>query len=135
VNAGRSFQEEELGGFFMTDIDIRSSGIWARVLNVVLGAWLVVSDLVWRHGEAASTNTWICGLLVIAFALWALWMPRMRYWNTLLGAWLIFAAFVLEHFSSGTRWNNVILGGVILLVSLVPGRPLPDRRAARAPTS
>ena len=36
-------------------LDIRSSGLWARYLNVLLGAWLVRSDFAWRHGEAAST--------------------------------------------------------------------------------
>jgi hypothetical protein len=52
----------------------------------------------------------------------------MRWWNTLLGAWVIFAGIVFPHLSPGTRWNNIIVGAVVLLVSLVPSRALPDRR-------
>lgn len=118
----------------MAHVDIRSSGLWARYLNVLLGAWLIISDFVWRHGEAANTNTWISGVLVIAFALWSFWWPTMRFWNTLMGAWVIFAGIVLQHASSGTQWNNIIIGALILLVSLVPSPPLPDRRAVRAPS-
>ncbi len=106
----------------------RLEGTWARSLSVLLGAWLFVSDFAWRHGSAASTNTGICGLLAVAFALWALWMPTMRWWNTALGAWVVIAGFALPHVSSGTQWNAIIVGALILLVSLVPSAPLPDRR-------
>ena len=117
----------------MAYVHIGSSGLWARYLNVLLGAWLVISDFVWQHGEAANTNTWISGVLVIAFALWSFWWPTMRFWNTLMGAWVIFAGIVLHHSSAGTQWNNIILGVLILLVSLIPSPPLPDRRAVRTP--
>ena len=108
-------------------------GTWARSLNVLLGAWLFISDFAWRHGQAAGTNTWITGLLAVAFALWALWMPAMRWWNTLLGAWVVIAAIVLPHIAAGTRWNNIIVGALILLISLVPSEPLPDRRVPVGP--
>jgi len=110
-------------------------GIWARYLNVLLGAWLVISDFVWRHGEAANTNTWITGILVVAFALWALWVPNMRWWNALLGAWAVVAAFVLPHVSGATLWNNIIIGVLILVVSLVPSAPLPDRKTLGPPAA
>jgi len=105
-------------------------GTWARWLNVALGTWLLASELAWHHDQWPRANTWITGLVVLAFALWALWMPSMRWWNTLLGAWLVLASAVLHHASSATRWNNALVGVVILLVSLVPSRPLPDRREA-----
>ena len=117
----------------MTRTDFPVAGIGARYLNVLLGAWLFISDFVWRHGAAASTNTWICGLLVIAFALWAFWMPTMRWWNTALGAWIVIAGFALPHQSAGTQWNNIIVGVLVLLISLVPSQPLPDRRGLNAP--
>jgi hypothetical protein len=116
----------------MTRTILSGDGFWPRYLNVLLGAWLLVSDVVWRHGQNQSANTWICGVLVIAFSLWALWMPAMRWWNTLLGAWVVFFSFAFDHLSAATQWNNVILGVLILLVSLVPSRPLPDRRGANA---
>ena len=62
----------------------------------------------------------------MAFALWALWVPSMRWWNTLLGAWAVVAAFIWPHVSAATAWNNAIVGALILVVSLVPSAPLPD---------
>ena len=112
----------------MTRMNFSADGTWARYLNVLVGAWLLVSAFAWRHDQAASANTWICGILVLAFALWALWMPTMQWWNTLIGAWVVFAGFALQHLSAATQWNNVILGVLILLISLVPSQPLPDRR-------
>jgi hypothetical protein len=112
----------------MERFHMRGDGTWARFLNALLGAWLFISTFAWRHGQSAGTNTWICGLLILAFAVWALWIPNMRWWNTFLGAWMIFAGIVFPHLSPGTQWNNIIVGAVVLLVSLVPNRALPDRR-------
>jgi hypothetical protein len=113
-------------------MNLFAEGTWARSLNVLLGAWLFVSAFAWQHGQAANANTWICGLLVIGFALWALWMPTMRWWNTLIGAWVVFASFFLHHRSAVTQWNNIVLGVLILAISLVPSEPLPDRTGTGA---
>jgi hypothetical protein len=53
---------------------------------------------------ASRTNSWICGI------------------------WLIVAGGALHHIASGTKWNNIIIGAVVLLVSLVPSK------ASRPPT-
>lgn len=115
----------------MTRTILSGDGPWPRYLNVLLGAWLLVSDVVWRHGQTQSANTWIC-VLVIGFALWALWMPSMRWWNVLIGSWVVFFSLAFVHVSAATEWNNVILGVLIALVSLVPSRSLPDRRESTA---
>jgi hypothetical protein len=98
------------------------NGTWARWLNILVGIWLFISAFAWQHSMAARTNSWICGILVVVFAAIAIGYPAVRYLNTILGIWLIVAGAVLHHVASGTQWNNIIVGAVVLLVSLVPSR-------------
>jgi hypothetical protein len=95
-------------------------GSQARYLNIVLGVWLFISAFVWHHSQAQFTNTWIMGIIVTAVALISLSVPAFRYVNTLAGAWLIISGFALPRATSGTTWNNVIIGILVFLASLVP---------------
>jgi len=104
------------------------NGTWARWLNILIGIWLFISAFAWQHSMASRTNSWICGILVVVFAAIALGYPVVRYLNTILGIWLIVAGGALHHVASGTQWNNIIIGAVVLLVSLVPSK------ASRPPT-
>jgi len=104
------------------------NGTWARWLNILIGVWLFISAFAWQHSMASRTNSWICGILVVVFAAMALAYPAVRYLNTILGIWLIVAGCALHHVASGTQWNNIIIGAVVLLVSLVPSK------ASRNPT-
>jgi len=58
----------------------------------------------------------------------------MRWWNTLLGAWVVVATFALPHHSGATEWNNVIVGALVLVISVVPSEALPEHRPASART-
>jgi hypothetical protein len=89
-----------------------------RYLNIIVGIWLFISAFVWRHSTAQFTNTWIMGIVVVAIAAVAFGWTAFRYVNTLAGAWLIISAFALPTFSAATRWNNFIVGVVVVLLSL-----------------
>lgn len=95
----------------------------ARILNVILGAWLFISAFAWPHTLAQRTSTWIVGALCVIFALIATSAPRFRYVNTILAIWLFISAWVLPSESAGTMWNNVIVAIAIFIVSLAPSRP------------
>ena len=82
-----------------------SGGAGARVAHVVLGVWLFISAFVWSHTYASRTNTWICGLLAVAFAVWALWAPAAVA-NTALLIRLLLGAVVF-HANAATPWNNI----------------------------
>lgn len=103
----------------------------ARIVNVVLGAWLFVSAFVWRHSPPQLTNSWVVGVLCVAFALIAMSMPSARYLNTALSIWLFLSAFLLPRISTATLWNNVLVAIAIFVVSLVPSEEAPLRRPAR----
>ena len=92
----------------------------SRYWNIVLGLWLFISAFVWPHSQAQLTNTWIMGVIVVVAAAVSLRVPGARYVNTVVGAWLIISAFALPRISTGTTWNNFIVGILVLLLSLAP---------------
>jgi hypothetical protein len=91
-----------------------------RIVNVVLGAWLFISAFLWPHTAAQRTNSWVCGVLCIVFALVATTAPWARYLNTVLAIWLFISAWALPAISAATVWNNVLVAIAIFVVSLVP---------------
>jgi hypothetical protein len=98
----------------------------ARAINIVLGVWLFISAFIWPHTMAQRTNTWILGVLCVAFALIAMGVPMVRYLNTLLAIWLFISAFALRDISVGTVWNNALVAIAIFIVSLVPASGASD---------
>lgn len=97
-------------------------GKYARVTNVVLGAWLLISSFAWKRGTPNFVNAWVIGLLVIASSLVALRSPRFRFVSTAAGFWLIASLFAWPDYSSPLVWNNVMVGLGIVVVSLVGPR-------------
>jgi len=98
----------------------------ARVVNIVLGIWLFISAFLWPHSYAQMNNTWICGVLAVAFALIAMRVPEARYLNTILAVWLFVSAWALPRISTATPWNNAIVAIAMFLVSVAPatlGKP------------
>ena len=100
----------------------RGTFVAARLVNVVLGIWLVISAFAWPHSEAQRMNAWILGVLCVAFALAALFEPTARYLNTVLSAWLLVSAWALPTVSLGTMWNSALVAIAIFFVSLAPPR-------------
>ena len=91
-----------------------------RALNVILGAWLFISAFIWPHTYAQMTNTWICGVLCVVFAVVGMFVPAARYLNTLVAVWLFVSAWALPSERPGTVWNNVLVALAIFIVSLIP---------------
>jgi hypothetical protein len=108
------------GGGLQTRRPSQTSNGAARAINIVLGVWLFISAFAWQHTDVQRTNTWILGVLCVAFALIAMGVPMVRYLNTLLAIWLFVSAFALRDLSVGTVWNNALVAIAIFVVSLVP---------------
>ena len=94
--------------------------VWARYLNVLLGIWLFISAFLWSHTPQQRTNTWIVGLLVVAFSLWALSYATARYLNTAAAIWLFFSTWALPTLHAGTVWNNLLVAIAVFIFSLIP---------------
>ncbi len=106
----------------------------ARYLNIALGIWLVVSAYLWRHSSAQLANVWISGLIVARCAAVAITEPGVRFFNSAVGIWLILSSVVLPRVSTATAWNNVLIGAVITLASLVgPRRSITSKPRMQSP--
>jgi hypothetical protein len=101
--------------------------VTARVVNVVLGAWLFVSAFAWPHGTVQLTNAWVCGLVVMGAALIAMRVEELRLVETAVAAWLFVSAFALPA-SAATAWHNAIVALAMFVVSLVPNEAVGQRR-------
>lgn len=106
----------------------------ARALNAGLGLWLLYSAFLWpaMPGLQRSTAV-IVGLLVVATALAGLWgMASARYWNVVLGGWLILSVIVPAWPGRVTFWNHIATGFGLVLFGLVARvRDLRGRRDLR----
>lgn len=92
----------------------------ARATNVLAGVWLLLAPAVLGYAGVARTNDFWVGLAVILFALLSVAYGELRYVNTGLGLWLLLAPFVLGYTHAGATANDVLLGIVVFVVSLVP---------------
>ena len=92
----------------------------ARVLNVLLGLWLVVSAFVWSHSPASKMASVILGILCVAFALMAFVWPVARYLNTVLSIVLYILGFSLAPNENATVWNAFFVASFMFIASLAP---------------
>ncbi len=89
-----------------------------RIMSIVLSVWLFISSFVWTHTEAQFTNTWIVGVVGVAFTLLTMVASNLRYLNTLLSLWLFISVFVLPT-TTATGWNNALVAIALFIMSLV----------------
>jgi hypothetical protein len=92
----------------------------ARSMNLSLGLWLFLSAFLWQHGHAQTINALVCGILAVTIALAGLeGRPYARYFNVVLGVWLIVSSFFLHGTRPPTAVNHVVVGlAIAVLASL-----------------
>lgn len=96
---------------------------WNLVLSTVLGVWLIFSPSIFGTQGRAADSDHLVGALIITFAVIALAevTRAVRFLNVLLGAWVIAAPWLLSGVLAGARWNDVIVGALVILVSFPRG--------------
>ncbi len=105
----------------------------ARTLNLVFALWLFFTAFAFPRSAASFTNAWLVGLLAAVFAVAGMRTPGARFANTALSAWLLVSALVLTRVSNISRWNDIVVALLMLVISLVPGTMYaPGRGGARA---
>jgi hypothetical protein len=97
--------------------------MWIRVINIILGIWLMAAPAVLDYGEPARTNSYIVGPLAASFATIAIWEATrsVRWVNVVLGLWLIVAPLVLGYRGSAAI-NGLIVGPLLAVLALLPGK-------------
>ena len=90
--------------------------MWAQIINIVIGLFLMVAPSLWSLDKADSDHFYIIGPLIITNAIIALWEFNrgMRWFNVLIGAWLLVSPFVLG--SKGNVASLAIVTAILLII-------------------
>ncbi len=97
--------------------------MWARLINLALGIWLMAASSVLRYGEPARTNDYIVGPIAATFAIIAISEATrgVRWVNALLGVWLVLAPWVLGYDSAWLILHSSVIGIAMWIVTAVRG--------------
>ena len=100
--------------------------MWARVIEVMLGCWLVLSPFIFRHAAEERIfwfNDFFSATIVIVLALVSFW-PPLRFahlGNFLVALWLIAFGFWASSYPAPPALQNDIGVGLLLLMfAIIP---------------
>jgi len=95
---------------------------WQDSTNAALGVWLIVAPLVlgFQSELGALANTVFVGVLLLAAALGAIFVPRAweEWTETGLGLWLAVSPWIVGFTSPLAKINAVVIGLVVLTLAL-----------------
>ena len=95
---------------------------WQDTTNAALGGWLIVAPLAlgFQSDLTALANTVLVGVLLLAAALGAIFVPRpWEDWTeSALGLWLATSPWVLGFDTQIARANAVVTGLLVLTLAL-----------------
>jgi heme A synthase len=93
----------------------------ARIFNVLIGVWLVVSAFAWPHSAAMTRYTVACGVLTAILAIAMLYFRPARYFNLVVAALLFSTSAMMSPRTDPTFWNNLIAAISIFVATLLGG--------------
>jgi uncharacterized membrane protein len=96
---------------------------WNLALSAVLSIWLLTSPAVFKTSGTAANNDHLMGaiaLTVVATAF-AEVTRAARFLNVLCGLWAVAALWLLSGFTPAAKWNDVIVGVALVLLSIPRG--------------
>lgn len=100
--------------------------MWPRVVELMLGVWLVISPFVFRGTPELDryvANDIACGTLVIVASLFCFWHPARRaHLVTLaISVWLAgYGYFSAPRPGPPAAQNEIIVGLLLLLFAILP---------------
>jgi hypothetical protein len=97
--------------------------MWPRIINIVLGVWLMAAPGILGYDGAGRTNDVIVGAVSATSAIVSLSevMRPIRWVNVAMGASLLVAPMYLG-FDYGAAWHRLFVGLLMLSSALVRGR-------------
>lgn len=101
--------------------------MWAQVVLVVTGVWLMCASAVLGYGGAAATSDRIAGPALAAIAFLAAFAITrgLRWCNLVAGVWLVAAPWLLN-FPVDASVSSLVCGvGALVLAPI--GSPEPER--------
>jgi hypothetical protein len=114
--------------------------MWARVVECMLGLWLLLSPFIFRHPDDATmwwTNDIASGTLVIVLALASYWRPTewTHWWTIAVALWLIgFGRFSATPPLEPALQNYIFVGLLLGMMAIIPNEASKPPRAWRTTT-
>jgi hypothetical protein len=93
----------------------------ARTLSFVVALWEFFTAFAIPRDRPSFGTAWALGLLAAVLAVVAMFRRPARYGTLVVGLAVLASAFILHHRTPYAWWNDVIVGVVLALLSLVPG--------------
>lgn len=100
--------------------------MWSRVVEIMLGCWLLVSPFIFTHPESRWewwVNDFAAGSAVVLFGLFSFWKrtERAHVLTLGVGAWLIgFAYWQFGDTHHPAVQNQVLMGWLLLMFAIIP---------------
>lgn len=87
-------------------------------LSLILGAWLFASRFAWTHSAMQFANVGVVAVLYTSLATATIGVPRVRYLNIAVAAWLFVSAWLLPRAADATLWHNVVVSLAMVTFAL-----------------
>lgn len=96
---------------------------WTLAASALLGIWMMAAPAVLGGSGAAANTGIVAGALVTTVAVTAMAEVGrvLRFLNVLLGVWLVVAPWVLEGATAAARWNGLLVGLLVVVLSVPRG--------------
>lgn len=96
---------------------------WTLIASCIIGAWLMLSRLVFCSERAIANSDHVAGAMIITIAVCAMAEVArpLRSLNLLFGLWLIIAPWLLGGATIGVLLNDATVGLVVIGLSLPRG--------------
>lgn len=101
--------------------------MWARVVEIMLGFWLMASPFVFRFAQTDTSslaNDLLCGTSAIVLGLMSFWnRTHWAHFLTLIVAiWLIGFGFIGGYPSPPQAQNQIVVGLLLGMFAIIPNR-------------
>ena len=113
--------------------------MWPRVVEVMLGCWMLLVPFVFRASagvEAYTTSAWISAVVIIVASTISFWHPARHFRLVTLAAavWLaLHGYFAAPRPGPPAAQNELTVGLLVILFALLPNEinrpPVPWRRS------
>ncbi|TBW29038.1 hypothetical protein EZJ28_03895 [Gramella sp. KN1008] len=98
--------------------------MWPRMINTILGLWLMISPGIFQYSSAAADNGHIAGPIIVTFSIVAIWEATrvVRKWNFPVGIWLLAAPWILGYENTLAIVSDMSVGVLVLIFASIPGK-------------
>lgn len=100
--------------------------MWARVVECMLGVWMLISPFIFRHPADATArwaNDLAIGCILIVFSLASYWRPTgWAHWLLIpVGAWMVtFGRLSGTPPLAPALQNEIVVGLLLMMFAIVP---------------